>query len=195
MTSMTTTVLPASYYRVVGAAGFSNLADGVRLAAMPLLAWQLTGSVLGVSTVFVVGQLPSAVFGLSAGQLVDSVDRRRLIQWVGAARTLVLVGLAALILTDAVFLGVLLLSTFLLGVGEVLADLASSALVPQLVPDEHLERANSGMVGAEILGNEFVGPAVGAWLFAVGAWLPFMTNATLACRYGSCGLGPSGLVS
>ncbi len=59
-----------------------------------------------------------------------------------------------------------------------------SQLIPLLVATEDLERANSRMVGATIAGNRLIGPANGGLLFAVGASVPFLTNASLlACAF------------
>ena len=72
-------------------------------------------------------------------------------------------------------------AAFLLGVGETIRDTAAQTAVPRLVTDAQLEKANGRLVAGEIVGNEFVGPPVGALLFVLGAAIPFAVNgATLA---------------
>lgn len=176
---MTAVALPGSYYRVVGATGLANLADGIRMAAFPLLAASLTDRPLLIALVFAAGEAPWLVIGLWAGKVVDVVDRRRLVQAVTACRTVILAGLACLVLFEVVPLWFVAVTAFALGVFEVLADTVTGALVPSLVPDGQLERANSRMVGVQIVGDELIGPAVGGLLFAVGASIPFFTNASL----------------
>lgn len=176
---MTAVALPPSYYRVLGASGLSNLADGIRMAAFPLLAASLTDSATMVAAVFAAGEAPWIVFGLFAGKLADQVDRGRLIRWVTSARTVLLLSLAALIAFDLAPLLLVLIAAFVLGTAEVLADSATGALVPSLVAPEQLERANSRMVAAQIAGDELIGPALGGALFAAGASLPFLANGSL----------------
>ncbi|MYV69020.1 MFS transporter, partial [Streptomyces sp. SID2131] len=65
-------------------------------------------------------------------------------------------------------LGVLLGAGAVLGVADVLASTAASALVPAAVPAERREGANAWMVGAETVGQEFAGPFVGGLLLAAG---------------------------
>jgi len=117
--------------------------------------------------------------GLWAGKLVDSMDRRMLVQLVAGCRVLVLSALAMLIAFDATPLWLVAVAAFVLGTSEVLSDNVSGAVVPMLVPARHLEKANSRLVGVQIIGDELVGPIIGAWLFAIGAALPFFANASL----------------
>lgn len=176
---MTAVALPPPYRRVVAVAGLSNLADGIRMAAFPLLAYSLTSRATVIALVAVAGSAPGVLLGLWAGGVIDRVDRRRLLQGVTALRVVLLAGLAALILLDAVPLPLVAAAAFVLGVSEVLADNTTAVLVPILVPADQLERANSRMVGAQVVGNELAGPAIGGVLFAIGAAVPFLTNAGL----------------
>ncbi|MBA2529849.1 MAG: MFS transporter, partial [Euzebyales bacterium] len=69
--------LGRNYVRLWTASALSNLADGVLLTALPLLAVRLTRSptlVAGVATVY---WLPWLLFVLHAGAVTDRVDRRR----------------------------------------------------------------------------------------------------------------------
>ena len=62
------------------ASAVSALGDGMYLAALPLLAAQLTRDPLAVSAVTFAGWLPWLLFALPAGALVDRLDRRR-VMW------------------------------------------------------------------------------------------------------------------
>lgn len=176
---MTTATLPRPYYRVLGASSLSNLADGIRMAAFPLLAASLTDDARLIALVFAAGEAPWIVFGLWAGNVADRLDRQRLTAQVSAARALLLFALAGLILAGAVPFWLVVSVAFILGIAEVFADSAAGTLVPSIVEPDQLERANSRMVAAQIAGNELVGPAAGGILFAAGAALPFLTNGTL----------------
>jgi len=165
--------------RVVAASGLSNLADGIRIVALPLVALEVTSSPLWVAAVFAASQAPWLLVSPWAGALSDRTDRIRLARRTALLRSVLLAALAALLLFDLVPIALLVAMAFVLGSSEVLADTVSGVLIPLLVPEEKLERANSRMVLAEVLGNELVGPAIGGLLFAFAAFLPFVTNAGL----------------
>lgn len=176
---MTATFELKPYERVVAATALSNLADGIRFVALPLLALELTDSPFLMTTVAAANMVPWLLFGLWAGGLTDRSDRQVLAQRTALLRVVLLSMLALLILLDVVLLPLLIVTAFVLGTSEVLADNVNGALIPSLVPEADLERANSRMVGAEILGNELIGPALGGLLFAAASWLPFVSNAGL----------------
>ena len=56
-------------------------------------------------------------------------------------------------------------------------DPATVALVPTVVRDAQLERANSRIASAEILTNDVGGGPVGSTLFGFTPWLPFVVDA------------------
>lgn len=176
---MTSTLKLKPYQRVVVASGVSNVADGIRLVALPLLALAVTESPLFVSATIAASLAPWLVFGLWAGRLTDRSDRKLLAQRTALLRVVLLSLLAVLIVVGVVPIPLLLIAAFVLGLSEVLADNVNGTLIPSLVPEENLEHANSRMVAGEILGNELIGPAVGGLLFAAAAALPFFTNAGL----------------
>jgi MFS family permease len=161
--------------RLVGASLMSGLADGVRLTAFPLLVLALTSSPLWVSVTFAAGLVPSVLLGPVAGALADRHDRQRLLRAVTAARTVMLLVLAAAIAAGATPIMVVVVVAALFGAGEAFTDNTMAALVPSVVPRDRLDTINGRLVGVHILGNELVGPAIGSALFAVVAWLPFVS--------------------
>jgi predicted MFS family arabinose efflux permease len=66
---------------------------------------------------------------------------------------------------------------FLLGTAETLFDTASEAVIPALVESDQLDSANGRLQAAEWSANSFVGPPLGAALFALAASLPFLFDA------------------
>jgi predicted MFS family arabinose efflux permease len=69
------------------------------------------------------------------------------------------------------------LAAFLFGIGEMLADTTMQTLVPAVVDNDQLERANGQLYASQSVGNEFVGPPVGSVLFSAVAAAPFLANA------------------
>ena len=147
------------------------------MAAGPLLVASLSTSPVAVGAAVAVQQLPWLLFALVSGAVVDRVDRRRLILAANSGRSVILAGLAALVAFDALSLPVLYAALFLLGAGETLADNATGALVVRLVPREQLGAANARLSTVFTVGNQFAGPPLGAWLFALAAAAPFGLHA------------------
>jgi MFS family permease len=158
-------------------ATITNLGDGMLLAAGPLLVTTITREPFAVAASVFLQHLPWVLFGIPAGAIIDRVDRRRLTIVVNVLRGSVLLALTVTILTGTIDLWIIFLSVFLLGTAEAFTDNASSALVATHVPKEHLGVANSRMSGTGILGNQLLGPPLGAILFGVGMAIPFGVDA------------------
>lgn len=172
--------LGGQFWRFWIATALANVGDGIRLAAFPLLAASLTDDPRAVGAVAAAGALPWLVTGLWAGVLADRRGARLLLVVADASRSLVLLLLIVGLLTGGVGIVLVAVTAFVLGVAETIRDTAAQTAVPRLVPSALLERANSRLVAGEVVGNEFIGPLVGAALFAVGAALPFVANSAVA---------------
>lgn len=173
---MAAVALGTPYRRLWSATLLSNLGDGIRAAAFPLLAVTLTRDPILIAGVAVATQLPGVLLGLTAGWLADRFDRRRLVIAADTVRCAVLVALMCLIAGGWATVGLLYLVVFVSGATDVVRHTAASTLVPSVVAPDQLDRANGRMVTAEITGNEFVGPPLGGYLFGVALVLPFAVN-------------------
>lgn len=149
----------------------SNLGDGVLLAAVPLLARRLSDDPLAVSSVTVAATLPWLLFGLAAGAIVDRTDRRRAMVRTDIVRCVGLALFALVISAGSPSLAAVIAIVFLVGAAETIFDTAAQAVLPTLVATEQLERANGRLFGAQTATNGFVGPPLGALLFAAGTAL------------------------
>lgn len=154
----------------------SNLGDGLRLAALPLLATSLTDSPLLISAVAAAQYLPWLTFAPFGGALVDRWVRRRTILVTQAWRGVLLTALALLVWTGHAEIWQVCLVAFAVTVGEILVDPSTVALVPTLVDDRDLDRANGRISSAEIVANDFAGGPLGALLFGFAPWLPFLVD-------------------
>src|SRR5580700_10673457 len=155
----------------------ADFGDGVRLAALPLLAAEITRSPAAVGAVTAVQSLPWLLLGAGLGVVVDRTDRRRLMVAVDIARAVIIAGLAVAILLHADGLVLIYLTGFTTGVGSALRKTAQVTCVPRLVDAARLDQANGRIIAGQIVGNELAGPAVGGWLFGMAAVLPFAVNA------------------
>lgn len=157
----------------------TNFGDGIRLVALPLFAVGITRDPALIALVTVFTYLPALLFGQIAGVIVDRSIQRRLIAISQLGRAIVLVAVAATIAINELNLFVLCFAAFLYGIGEALSDPASHAILPQIVAAEDLGRANSNLQSGQIVGEMFVGRALGGLLFAVAQPLPVWVNAAL----------------
>ena len=159
----------------------TNLADGVTKITLPLLATRVTASPALVAAVSLTLSLPWLLVALHVGVLVDRADRRRLLWLANGMRLLAVGALIQAAVGDGLSIGMLCAGGSVLGIAEVIALTAASALVPALVPPTGLEQANALITGAETVCNEFCGPFVGGLLLALGAsaalgatWLSYL---------------------
>ncbi|WP_433280057.1 MFS transporter [Pseudonocardia xinjiangensis] len=169
--------LGSGFAKLWAANAVSNVGDGVALAAGPLLLASLTSDPALVAGALFVQQLPWLMFALPAGVVVDRLDRRRLVVLVNVVRAVVIAALAVAVATGVVTVLLIYAALFVIGSMETLADSASTALLPALVPAEQLPRANARLMGVQIVGNSLLAPPLGAALFVVAAALPFGLNA------------------
>lgn len=169
--------LGSDFKRIFTATAVSNFGDGIREAALPLLAATMTRDPLLVAGVVAAGRAPWLLLTLVSGAIVDRVNRRTLMWRVDVFRTLVMVVLAASVLSGAVNLPLLYVCAFLLGAAETLFDNAAHAILPSLVGRENLERANGRLESAMMVSNDFAGPPMGALLFAVAVAVPLAVDA------------------
>jgi MFS family permease len=176
------TVVPArlgpGFRWLLASSWVSNLGDGLMVAAGPLLVASQTHNPLLVAGSAGATQVPWLLFGLVAGALADRLDRRLIVIVVNALRTFVVAGLCVVIVTGQVDIVLVLIAMFALGTAEVFADATTGTLTPMLVEKADLGIANARIMAGLLTVNQLVGPAMGAFLFAVGMAVPFTVQAT-----------------
>jgi MFS family permease len=181
MTSVLEPFAPArlgrSFRWLLASALFSNLGDGIALAAGPLLVASQTNDAFLVAMAYFAQVTPPLLFSIWAGAAADRLDRRLIAILLNLARALILAVLAVAIATGVVNIALVLVALFLLSTGETFADIAEGSLLPRIVPREHLATANARMSGAFLGVNQLIAPPVGAFLFVVGAAVPFAADA------------------
>ena len=141
------------------------------------LMTQLTMNPFMVGLVQAAGALPVFLVILPAGALADMVDRRRFLLVTQGWMVLASATLGILTLTSCVGPWVLLLFTFLLGLGSVMNDPAWQAITPELVPrEQHASAVALNSAGFNVA--RAVGPALGGVVVAaVGSGTTFLLNA------------------
>ncbi len=169
--------LGLNYWKLWSASTISNLGDGITLIAGPLLAASLTRDPVLVAGVTFAQRLPWLLFSLISGALVDRLDRRLLMGTVDGFRAALVGFLGISIALGFVSIPLMYVVFFLLGTAETLFDNASQAILPSVVARDSLEKANGRLFGGQVVANQFAGPPVGGFLFAVAASVPFLIDA------------------
>ena len=141
------------------------------------LMTQLTVSPLMVGLVQAAAAIPVFLVVLPAGALADMVDRRRLLLFTQAWMVFAAAALGILTLSGAVSPWVLLLFTFLMGVGAVMNDPAWQAITPDVVsPQRHASAVALNSAGFNVA--RAAGPALGGIVVAAaGSGWSFLLNA------------------
>ncbi len=168
--------LGADFTRLWAATASSNLSDGIRQAALPLLVASLTRNPALVAGVAFASQLPWLLFGLASGVLIDRVERRRVIGMAHLFRMTVVILLAVAVAGGVATVPLVYLAAFLLGTAETLFDNAAQVIVPELVDESQLEVANGRQTMALIAGQQLLGPVLGASLFSAALFAPLLVD-------------------
>lgn len=155
----------------------SNLADGVLIAAAPLLAITLTDSTVLISVIGAMVMLPWLLFAIPIGAVVDRVDRRKILAFSNAFRAFIIGALAVGIATGEVTIYWLIAAAFIIGVCEVANDTTAQSLIPQILEEEHYEKGNSRLQISEIVVQGFIGSPLSGFLYALAMYLPFFINS------------------
>ncbi|HXW91441.1 MAG TPA: MFS transporter [Terriglobales bacterium] len=141
------------------------------------LMTQLTMSPLMVSLVQAASTMPVFLVMLPAGALADMVDRRRLLLITQAWMVVAAALLGVVTLLEHMTPWILLLFTFLLGLGAVMNDPAWQAITPEIVsPRQHASAVALNSVGFNVA--RALGPALGGLVITLaGSGTAFLLNA------------------
>jgi predicted MFS family arabinose efflux permease len=164
------------------AAVISYTGSWMQNVATGWLMTSLTRSPMWVALVQVAVSLPVFLIALPAGALADIVDRRKFLLFTQGLMVTAATVLGVMTLTRTVTPQILLVFTFLLGVGAVMNDPAWQSLTPDLVPPAKLAAAVAlNSAGFNIA--RAVGPALGGLVIAAmgsgtsGSGWAFLLNA------------------
>ncbi|NMO16936.1 MFS transporter [Pyxidicoccus fallax] len=150
---------------MMGGGLISMLGDQFTYIALPWLVLQLTGDTLALGLVLGVMSVPRAVFMLVGGAVVDRHSPKQVMMWTKHVSTVLLVVLAALVLTGQLSLWALYLLAFGLGLAMAFSIPAGTSLLPHVVPAGHLPAANGMLMGLRQL-TMFAGPLLAGVLIA-----------------------------
>jgi MFS family permease len=157
---------------LVGGSVVSLLGDGFFYVALTWQVYTISNVPTALSLVGAAGTLPSVLFLLIGGTFADRHDRRRLMIGADLLRGGALATMAALSATGSIELWHIAALMGVVGVGGAFFNPASSAIVPDLVPDDQLASANalSGMYRPLMI--RVIGPALAGIVVAAAGPAP-----------------------
>jgi len=141
--------------------------NGIFRVALPLEVLRLTGNPYDLALVLAVDQIPTVLFLLVGGALVDRLSRRLIMVVSDIVSGLAMVTMTVLIAIGEVRLWHLVLLALATGVATAVYLPASSAIVPDLLPSPMLTAGNSLMSLSQSLGEFLLGPLAGGVLVAL----------------------------
>lgn len=169
--------LSRSFRLLWAATAISNVGDGLRLTALPLLATSVTTDPRSIAGVALAERIPWLLFILPGGAWADRHDRRVLRMRLDGARAVVMATLVAAIALDRISMVAIYAVAALLASAESVVDSSSMALVPATVDEHQLERAGGLLSSTELVTNALIGPPLGGLLFGLAVAVPFGIDA------------------
>ncbi|HTT35138.1 MAG TPA: MFS transporter [Thermoplasmata archaeon] len=155
----------------------SALGTSVGTIVLLWIVYQSTDSPLAISFLGIVQFLPTLVFGLLAGALIDRLDRRRLMLVCDVGRAACFGMLALLIVLVGVNLPIVLAIVFAVATFSTVFRPATNAAVPRILGPAELSDGNGLLQGGTTVA-QFVGsPLGGIFLLSAGAALGLAFNA------------------
>ncbi|MEU4770816.1 MFS transporter [Micromonospora sp. NPDC023644] len=153
----------------------SMLGSTASLVAYPLLVLALTGSPGAAGLAGFVALVPTLLFQLPAGALVDRWDRKRVMIWCDVLRALGVGSIVAAIAVDELHLWHVLAVGFIEGTLSVGYELAAGAAIPNLVHPSQVTTALSRNEARE-RAAVMAGTPLGGVLFGLGRIWPFVLD-------------------
>lgn len=170
-------------------AGLSNLADGIIITALPLIALTAGASPGEVALVTTAATIAWPLAGLHAGWVADKLPVQRLLMLVNGVRALSLVYLALSIAFEFSVTTAVLVSAFTFGLAETLVDTALMASIPRTVSDGMLTGANARIEATVSINNQLAGPPLAGLLIGTSGLLAAISGSVLYALAGAAAIG------
>ncbi|MFN3429748.1 MAG: MFS transporter, partial [Candidatus Sericytochromatia bacterium] len=170
-------VINAAFARLWLAQASSTLGDRIHQLALMWWTIQATGSLAATGAVLIATTLPAVLLGPVAGALADRWPRKPLMIACDVARAFVTLTLAGLAWSGQLSFAAVVAGSAVLACLTALFAPANMAMVPGLVEERDLLKANS-LMETTMHGAGLLGPALGGAIVAViGAGGAFGLNA------------------
>ena len=151
----------------------SRSGDAFNTVALIVLVFQLTGSGFGVAATVVFEVVPILLLGPVAGLVADRYPRRRVMIVADVARA----ALVSLLIVSHSWVGLAFVVAFGLSVGSILFNPAASSLVPDLIDEDQIVRANTALWTVAVAAQIVLAPLAGVLIAWAGVGPAFAVNA------------------
>ena len=158
----------------------SALGAQMQIVAVGWHVYDITGSPFSLGLIGVFRAGAAILFSLAGGALADAVDRRRLLLITQPVLMLTALGLAGTTMAGVISVPLIYTFIFISAAAQALDNPARQAIVPGLVPREHLMNAFAWDITGTQMAS-LVGPAVGG--FAIARFGVGETYLLHACSY------------
>lgn len=156
----------------------SLLGDGFFHVALAWQVYEISNVPTALSFVGVAATLPLVLFLLIGGAFSDRYDRRLLMIGADLVRGVALTAIAVLSISGTIELWHLAVLMAFVGIGDAFFNPASTAIVPDLLPDNELPQANALNGALRQLMIRLLGPALAGVVIAlVGPGPAFAVDA------------------
>lgn len=146
---------------LLGGGLVSMLGDQFSMLALPWLVLSLTGDSLSLGIAVALMGAPRAVLILLGGTVADRYSPRRVLLLSKYANAAILLALAGLLMLDQASLALAYAAALALGIASAFAIPAGTAILPQAVPTQLLQKANGLQMAARQL-SLLAGPLLAA---------------------------------
>jgi MFS family permease len=169
-----------NYAKLFGAFSLTFLGDGLTLAAVPWLVSTLTADTLYASLTMTALRLPWLIFSLPVGVLIDRYSRKHML--VGASFTRMMFLLMLTICIWGGWISIPLLALFMFGIGlsRVVFDSTVQTIIPQMVEEKKLEKANGQFTAGQLITSDILGVALGGFIITMHIVYPFAIDTVTA---------------
>jgi len=166
------------YALLTGGSLISQLGDGFFFVALAWQVYQISNVPTALSLVGLAWTLPLLLFVLIGGVFTDRYDRRWLMVGADVVRALAIGLMGVLSMTGVLEIWHVVALIAFVGLGDAFFNPASTAIVPDLLPEDEIPSANALLGLIRPLTTRLIGPAIGGLtVAAVGSGAAFLFDA------------------
>lgn len=154
------------YALLTGGSLISQLGDGFFYVALAWQVYQISNVPTALSLVGLAWTLPLIIFVLIGGVFSDRYDRRWLMVGADLVRAAAIGLIGILSVTGVIELWHIVALIAFVGLGDAFFNPASTAIVPDLLPEDQLPSANALQGMLRPLTIRLIGPAIGGFTVA-----------------------------
>lgn len=166
------------YALLTGGSLISQLGDGFFFVALAWQVYQISNVPTALSLVGLAWTLPLVLFVLIGGVFSDRYDRRWLMVGADLIRALAIGLIGVLSVLGVLELWHVVALIAFVGLGDAFFHPASTAIVPDLLPEDQLPSANALQGLIRPLAIRLIGPAIGGFtVAAIGPGTAFLFDA------------------